>query len=72
VFTLPHELNVISQYAPEKLYKSLFKAVWATLSQFAMSRKTLKTINRTPILRRQEKSALPIPALVAPPLLFRL
>jgi hypothetical protein len=42
VFTLPHELNVISQYAPEKLYKSLFKAVWATLSQFAMSRKTLK------------------------------
>lgn len=42
VFTLPHELNVISQYAPEKLYKSLFQAVWATLSQFAMSRKTLK------------------------------
>lgn len=42
VFTLPHELNVISQYAPEKLYNSLFQAVWATLSQFAMSRKTLK------------------------------
>ena len=42
VFTLPHELNVISQYAPEKLYKSLFQAVWATLRQFAMSRKTLK------------------------------
>jgi hypothetical protein len=42
VFTLPHELNVISQYAPEKLYKSLFQAVWATLSQFAISRKALK------------------------------
>ncbi|WP_158971833.1 IS91 family transposase [Paraglaciecola sp. L3A3] len=42
VFTLPHELNVISQYAPEKLYKSLFQAVWATLSQFAISRKNLK------------------------------
>ncbi|MBU3006128.1 transposase zinc-binding domain-containing protein [Paraglaciecola arctica] len=42
VFTLPHELNVISQYAPEKLYKSLFQAVWTTLSQFAISRKNLK------------------------------
>lgn len=42
VFTLPHELNVISQYAPEKLYKSLFQAVWATLSKFAMSGKRLK------------------------------
>jgi hypothetical protein len=30
------------------------------------------TIKKTPILRRQEKSALPIPALVTPPLLFRL
>lgn len=42
VFTLPHELNVISQYAPEKLYTSLFQAVWATLSKFAMSGKNLK------------------------------
>jgi hypothetical protein len=42
VFTLPHELNVISQYAPEQLYQSLFQAVWATLGKFAKSRKTLK------------------------------
>jgi len=42
VFTLPHELNVISQYAPKNLYNSLFNAVWATLSQFAISRKTFK------------------------------
>lgn len=34
VFTLPHELNVISQYAPEKLYQSLFQATWQTLSTF--------------------------------------
>lgn len=42
VFTLPHELNVMTQYAPEKLYNCLFQAVWATLSQFAIRRKTLK------------------------------
>jgi hypothetical protein len=29
-------------------------------------------IKKTPIVRGQDKSALPIPALVAPPLLFRL
>ncbi len=42
VFTLPHELNVISRYAPEKLYKGLFQAVWATLGKFAKSGKKLK------------------------------
>lgn len=35
VFTLPHELNVLSQFAPEKLYQSLFQATWQTLSTFA-------------------------------------
>lgn len=39
VFTLPHELNVVTQYAPEMLYKSLFQAVWQTLSKFAQSRR---------------------------------
>jgi hypothetical protein len=33
---------------------------------------TQHKIKKTPILRRQEKLALPIPALVAPPLFFRL
>jgi hypothetical protein len=37
-----------------------------------INRKTINTINMTPILRGQEKSALPIPALVVSPLLFRL
>lgn len=35
VFTLPHELNVISHFAEEVLYQCLFKAVWQTLSTFA-------------------------------------
>lgn len=38
VFTLPHELNVISQYAPKALYSALFQAVWQTLSRFAANR----------------------------------
>ncbi|MCF2949660.1 transposase, partial [Paraglaciecola aquimarina] len=42
VFTLPHELNVISQYADKALYRALFQAVWQTLSQFAANRKQLK------------------------------
>ncbi|WP_460862698.1 IS91 family transposase [Rheinheimera gaetbuli] len=42
VFTLPHELNVISQYAPEKLYKSLFNAVWQTLSKFARQHRKIR------------------------------
>lgn len=42
VFTLPHELNVISQYAPETLYKSLFQSVWATLCRFGMKRASLR------------------------------
>lgn len=42
VFTLPHELNVVTQYAPEKLYSALFQAVWATLSKFAIKRKSIK------------------------------
>ncbi len=39
VFTLPHELNVISQYAASTLYNSLFHAVWQTLSKFASNRR---------------------------------
>ena len=39
VFTLPHELNVLSQYAAVPLYSALFRAVWQTLSQFAANRK---------------------------------
>lgn len=51
VFTLPHELNVISQYAPEKLYKSLFSAVWQTLSKFASQhRKTAGELGMTAVL----------------------
>lgn len=36
VFTLPHELNVISHFAEESLYQCLFRAVWQTLSLFAL------------------------------------
>ncbi|CAM3958994.1 IS91 family transposase [Rheinheimera salexigens] len=51
VFTLPHELNVLSQYAPEKLYKSLFNAVWQTLSTFAQRhRKVAGELGMTAIL----------------------
>ncbi|WP_200897935.1 IS91 family transposase [Arsukibacterium sp. MJ3] len=51
VFTLPHELNVISQYAPEKLYKSLFSAVWQTLSKFALQhRKSTGELGMTAVL----------------------
>lgn len=51
VFTLPHELNVISQYAPEQLYKSLFNAVWQTLSTFAQRhRKTAGELGMTAVL----------------------
>lgn len=35
VFTLPHELNVISHFKEEALYQCLFKAVWQTLNTFA-------------------------------------
>ena len=35
VFTLPHELNVISHFKEEALYQCLFKAVWQTLNKFA-------------------------------------
>lgn len=51
VFTLPHELNVISQYASEKLYNSLFNAVWQTLSKFAQQhRKTAGELGMTAVL----------------------
>lgn len=51
VFTLPHELNVISQYAPEKLYTGLFNAVWQTLSKFALQhRKTPGELGMTAVL----------------------
>lgn len=38
VFTLPHELNVVSRFADKALYGSLFKAAWQTLSKFASNR----------------------------------
>lgn len=38
VFTLPHELNVVSQYAAKTLYDALYRAVWQTLSKFAANR----------------------------------
>jgi len=41
VFTLPHELNVLSQYAPERLYGCLFQAVWQTLAKFASQHKRI-------------------------------
>lgn len=39
VFTLPHELNVITHYAQTALYSALFQAVWQTLNKFAHNRK---------------------------------
>lgn len=42
VFTLPHELNVVSRFADNTLYRSLFKAVWETLSKFASNRPQAK------------------------------
>ena len=39
VFTLPHELNVITHYAQSELYSALFQAVWQTLDKFAHNRK---------------------------------
>ena len=39
VFTLPHELNVLSRYAAKELYSALFQAMWQTLSQFASNRR---------------------------------
>lgn len=38
VFTLPHQFNGWATLHPEVLYKSLFKAVWQTLSEFATAR----------------------------------
>ena len=35
VFTLPHELNVITHYAQTELYSALFEAVSRTLDKFA-------------------------------------
>jgi hypothetical protein len=42
VFTLPHELNVITHYAQSELYSALFEAVSKTLNKFAHNRKRLK------------------------------
>lgn len=42
VFTLPHELNVVSRFADKVLYCSLFKAVWETLSKFSSNRPQAK------------------------------
>tara|TARA_B110000902_G_scaffold27326_1_gene29638 strand:+ start:303 stop:1313 length:1011 start_codon:yes stop_codon:yes gene_type:complete len=42
VFTLPHELNVITHYAQTELYSALFEAVSQTLDKFAHNRKRLK------------------------------
>jgi hypothetical protein len=42
VFTLPHELNVITHYAQTELYSALFQAVSQTLDKFAHNRKRLK------------------------------
>jgi hypothetical protein len=42
VFTLPHELNVVTHYAQKKLYSALFQAVSQTLDKFAHNRKRLK------------------------------
>lgn len=50
VFTLPHELNIISQYAPEKRYNSLFKAVWQTLSKFSHQGKYQGQLGATAVL----------------------
>jgi len=41
VFTLPHELNVLSRYAAKGLYSALFQAMWQTLSQFAANRRKI-------------------------------
>lgn len=41
VFTLPHQLNGWVQLHPEVIYGLLFKAVWATLSQFGRDPKRL-------------------------------
>jgi predicted Zn-ribbon and HTH transcriptional regulator len=38
VFTLPYELNVITEYAQTALYRALFQAVWQTLDKFAHNR----------------------------------
>jgi hypothetical protein len=38
VFTLPHQFNGWATLHPEILYKTLFKAVWQTLSEFATAR----------------------------------
>ena len=42
VFTLPHELNVVTHYAKAQLYSALFQAVSQTLDKFAHNRKRLK------------------------------
>ena len=42
VFTLPHELNIITHYAQTELYSALFEAVSQTLDKFAHNRKHLK------------------------------
>lgn len=42
VFTLPHELNVVTHYAKAELYSAFFQAVWQTLDKFAHNRKRLK------------------------------
>lgn len=34
VFTLPEELNCLALHQPSLVYKALFNAVWATISQF--------------------------------------
>ena len=38
VFTLPHQFNGWATLHPKVLYKTLFKAVWETLSEFANAR----------------------------------
>ncbi len=38
VFTLPHELNVLTQYNPKIVYTALFKSVWQTLQKFTANR----------------------------------
>jgi len=39
VFTLPHELNILAQFADNVLYRALFSAVWQTLNKFASNRR---------------------------------
>ena len=42
VFTLPHQFNGWATLHPKVIYKTLFKAVWGTLSDFATTRHHLK------------------------------